>query len=221
MKKIKVRNRQQIIAFKSIFKLTVIAMLSAITLALNTIFRFIPGFEFITFMVVASSVIFTYDLACGLINTCCSLQLILTGASISSIWYFLLMNGYGLIIFGLRRGIIKHWWLTIIIMPMFALGVTGLNYLEWYLLYGNNVAYSMFIKATLSNDVRFSLNILFAIIIYPLFWKLMILYRNKWDWIFNHHFLQTNKINLWKKTQPRKLPIPCCPSLRKGESTDE
>ncbi|AGM25099.1 hypothetical protein [Spiroplasma chrysopicola] len=192
------------VTFKLIFEIAIIALLSSFTFVLNLVFRFLPGFNFLPFMVIITTIVFRYNIALGIINISSMLQFLLAEAMIEMVFIMLLFNLYGILIFILRKYLIRWWWILIILMPVLILGMRLTNYLVWLLIYNVSTANVLFLKNTLKDDILFTLYLILPFTLYPLFWRVLMLYQNKWPFIFNKFFLTVKRVNLYQRKQNNK-----------------
>ncbi|AGM26159.1 hypothetical protein SSYRP_v1c05690 [Spiroplasma syrphidicola EA-1] len=192
------------VTFKPIFEIAIIALLSSFTFVLNLVFRFIPGFNFLPFMVIITTIVFRYNIALGVINISSILQFLLESAVIEMVFIMLLYNLYGILIFILRKYLIRWWWILIILMPILILGMRLTNYLVWLLIHNLATANALFIQNTLKDDILFTLYLILPFTLYPLFWRVLMLYQNKWPFLFNKFFLNAKKVNLYQRKKNHK-----------------
>ncbi|WP_144060304.1 hypothetical protein [Spiroplasma syrphidicola] len=195
-------------SIKLTMKITIIAVFSALGLALKAAFAFLPNIEFVTFILMFSIFFFSIEIGFGIVNVYCTLNMVTFGIADWSLMYFVIFNLYAVIILWLKPLISKWWWTMIIMNGLFGYLFGSLYAIQTALLFNStSVGLAYWINGLVFDAIHGTGNIIVTALLFAPVYKLMEQLVQKWPFIFNNRFIINSEINLCQKNKLSKKEL--------------
>lgn len=174
------------ISIQVLMQYTISAIFMALAFILKLAFAAIPNFEFATFVLIVSTVFFTWQIGLMITNGFCLLNIVFFGIADWSIYYFIIFNLYFLIALSLRRWILKKWWLFVITVSLMGYVFGFLFALDTWVLYGFAYALSYWISGLWFDVIHGTGNLFIGALLYLPVSQVMFSFARRYSFLFNN-----------------------------------
>ncbi|AXK51229.1 hypothetical protein [Spiroplasma alleghenense] len=176
------------------YSLALIGILLAFTITIDMLTQFLYELEIGFFMVILITTFLSTSLSALFTNILGLLKVISTFSAIFFIPYWISLNIIWLVVFLMRKQIVKHWWIILIIAPILSCLLEASNMLfELAITQSWEKAKVLYLSRVIRNDVLFTAYLILPILITPLIWELFANLKIRMPFVFNKDFLNSSK----------------------------
>lgn len=172
-----------------IMRYTIAAVLTGLIFILKLVFAFLPNVEFVTFFIAVNFIFFPFSLALIICNTSCFLMVLFYGFLPVNLFYFFIFNLYGCLVALIKKPLYHNKYLFIFVMAMMGYIFGTLYALQQWFMFGFAYAIIYWVNGLVFDLIHGTGNGLIAILLTPLYFKIMNLMGQKYPFLFNHKML--------------------------------